>query len=194
MDAYVTGQTIKKLREKKGVTQAQLAETLCVSDKAVSKWETGKGLPDITLLEPLAFSLGVSVAELINGNAVNNRNRSANMLRSVFYVCPVCSNVIAATGNASVSCCGVTLPPLEAETPDENHKITVEKIENDYFISLDHEMTKEHYISFIAYVTSDRVQILKLYPEGDASCRFTVRRRGYIYAFCNRHGLMRVKV
>ncbi|MDO4379290.1 MAG: helix-turn-helix domain-containing protein [Clostridia bacterium] len=194
MDAYVTGKTIKTLREKKKLTQAKLAEALCVSDKAVSKWETGKGLPDITLLEPLASALGVSVAELMNGNAVNNLNRSANMLRSVFYVCPVCSNVISATGNASVSCCGVALPPLEAEKPDESHKITVQRIENDYFVSVNHEMTKEHYISFIAYVTSDRVELLKLYPEGDASCRFTVRGRGYLYAFCNRHGLMREKV
>ena len=194
MDSYVTGQTIKALREKKGITQLKLAEMLSVSDKAVSKWETGKGLPDITLLEPLSSALGVSVAELMNGNAINNLNRSANMLRTSFYVCPVCANVISATGNASISCCGVALSPQECEEPDEKHKIFVEKIENDYFVSVEHEMTKEHYISFIAYLTSDKAELVKLYPEGDSSCRFTRRGRGYIFVFCNRHGLMKVKI
>lgn len=82
MNAYVTGQTIKMLREKKKMTQAKLAEMLSVSDKAISKWETGKGFPDITLLEPLSEALGVSVAELMNGNTINNKNKSANMLRA----------------------------------------------------------------------------------------------------------------
>ena len=67
MNQYVTGTTIKELREKNKITQVQLAEKLGVSDKTVSKWETGKGYPDITLLEPIADALRVSVAELITG-------------------------------------------------------------------------------------------------------------------------------
>ena len=119
MDTYITGTTIKKLREAKGITQQQLAQEIGVSDKAASKWETAKGLPDITLIEPLAKALGVSVMELISGDTVINKNISANMLRTKFYVCPVCGNVIHSTGNTLVSCCGITLPALEAEETDE---------------------------------------------------------------------------
>ena len=194
MNAYVTGQTIKMLREKKNMTQAKLAEMLSVSDKAISKWETGKGFPDITLLEPLSKALGVSVAELMNGNTINNKNKSANMLRASFYVCPVCGNVITSTGNALVSCCGVTLSPLEAEEGEAEDGILIERIENEHFVQIENPMTKEHYISFVSYVTSDRVQTVKLYPETDASCRFPVCGRGYIFYYCNRHGLMKFRV
>ncbi|MCI7334386.1 MAG: helix-turn-helix domain-containing protein [Oscillospiraceae bacterium] len=194
MNAYVTGQTIKMLREKKNMTQAKLAEMLSVSDKAISKWETGKGFPDITLLEPLSKALGVSVAELMNGNTINNKNKSANMLRSSFYVCPVCGNVITSTGNALVSCCGVTLSPLEAEEGEAEDGILIKRIENEHFVQIENPMTKEHYISFVSYVTSDRVQTVKLYPETDASCRFPVCGRGYIFYYCNRHGLMKFRV
>ena len=123
MTNYVTGAAIRALREKRGDTQKELAEKLSVSDKAVSKWETGRGLPDITLLEPLAKTLGVSVTELLSGECVVNRNRSANLLRGSFYVCPVCGNVLWAAGQGSYSCCGVTLPPLEPEDPDAEHEI-----------------------------------------------------------------------
>ena len=85
MNPYVTGAVIKELREKHHMTQAELAEILCVSDKTVSKWETAKGYPDISLLEPVAKVFGVSIAELISGNAISNVNVSANMLRSKFY-------------------------------------------------------------------------------------------------------------
>lgn len=194
MDTYITGLTIKSLREKKGVTQAELADMLGVSSKAVSKWETAKGLPDITLIEPLAKALSVSVMELMTGNAVVNKNRSANMLRSKFYVCPLCGNIIRTMGDAVISCCGITLPPLETEDTDNEHNITIEKVEDEHFVTIDHEMTKEHFISFIAYLTLDRVQIVKLYPEGNAETRFSLRGNGYLYIYCNRHGLMKQKI
>ena len=191
MDNYITGATIKRLREAKGITQTQLAEQIGVSDKAVSKWETAKGLPDITLIEPLAKALGVSVMELMSGNTVINKNISSNILRSKFYVCPVCGNVIRTTGDTVISCCGITLPPLEAEDVDEAHGVTVEKVEDEHFITVNHEMTKTHFISFIAYLTSDRVQFVKFYPEGNAETRLQLRGRGYLYIYCNKHGLMK---
>ena len=194
MDTYITGSTIKNLRESKGITQAQLAEIVGVSSKAVSKWETGKGLPDITLIEPLAKALCVSVMELMSGNTVVNRNTSANILRSKFYVCPLCGNIIRSMGDAVVSCCGITLPALEAEDTDEDHEITIEKVEDEHFITVKHPMTKEHYISFVAYLTTDRVQFVKFYPEGNAETRLNFRGRGYLYICCNRHGLMKKKV
>ena len=194
MDNYITGATIKRLREAKGITQTQLAEQIGVSDKAVSKWETAKGLPDITLIEPLAKELGVSVMELMSGDTVINKNISSNILRSKFYVCPVCGNVIRTTGDTVISCCGITLPPLEAEDVDEAHGVTVEKVEDEHFITVNHEMTKTHFISFIAYLTSDRVQFVKFYPEGNAETRLQLRGRGYLYIYCNKHGLMKKKI
>ncbi len=194
MDNYITGTTIKRLREAKGITQSRLAEQIGVSSKAVSKWETAKGLPDITLIEPLAKALGVSVAELMSGDTVINKNISSNILRSKFYVCPVCGNIIRTTGDAVISCCGITLPPLEAEEVDEAHGITLQKVEDEHFVTISHEMTKTHFISFIAYLTSDRVQFVKLYPEGNAETRFQLRGRGYFYIYCNKHGLMKKKI
>lgn len=194
MDNYITGTTIRRLRESKGITQLQLAEEIGVSSKAVSKWETTKGLPDITLIEPLAKALGVSVTELISGDTVTNKNVSSNILRSKFYVCPVCGNIIRTTGDAVISCCGITLSPLEAEDVDEAHEITVEKVEDENFITVRHEMTKTHFISFIAHLTSDRVQFVKFYPEGNAKTRLQLRGRGYLYIYCNKHGLMKKKI
>ena len=194
MDHYVTGATVRRLREAQGLTQAALAALLCVSPKTVSKWETAKGLPDVSLLDPLAAALKVSVAELLSGNTAVNRNISANMLRSVLYVCPVCGNVLHAAGHATVCCCGVTLPPLEAEETDADHTVTVERVEDESYVTVHHPMTKQHYISFLAYVTSDTFRLVKLYPEGEAACRFAFRGSGYLYLFCNRHGLMKIKV
>ena len=194
MNTYVTGTTIKQLREERNMTQAELAERIGVSSKTVSKWETAKGLPDITLLQPLAQALGISVIELMNGEQITNRNVSANMMRSKFYVCPLCGNVIHSTGNALVSCCGITLPALEAEEADDDHTVVVEQVEDEQFITVDHPMTKEHFISFVAHVNSDRLQMVKLYPEGNAETRLQMRGRGYLYYYCNRHGLFKKKV
>lgn len=194
MDNYVTGAAIKRLREKKEMTQAELADKIGVTSKAVSKWETAKGLPDISLIEPLAAALGTSVTELMSGETVVNGNVSANMLRAKLYVCPVCGNVIHSVGETAISCCGVNLPPLEAEEADGTHPISVEPVEHEYYVTVDHEMTKEHYISFIAYVTSDRFELVKLYPEGNAETRFARRGHGFVYYYCNRHGLMKKKI
>lgn len=193
MNTYITGQTIRRLRESKGLTQTELAEQIGVSSKAVSKWETSKGLPDVSLIEPLSQILGVSVMELMSGDTVMNKNISSNILFSKFYVCPVCGNVIHSSGEAVISCCGIILPPLEAEETDEEHSITIEPVEDEYFITVHHDMTKKHFISFVAFVTSDRVQFVKFYPEGNAETRFQLRGRGYLYIYCNKHGLMKKK-
>lgn len=194
MNTYITGSVIKKLRENKGMTQLQLAKEIGVSSKAVSKWETAKGLPDISLIEPLSQALGVSVMELMSGETIINKNASSNILFSKFYVCPVCGNVIHTTGEAVISCCGIALPPLEAEEIDDAHTVTVEPVEDEKFITVHHDMTKTHFISFAAYVTTDRVQFVKFYPEGNAETRMQFRGRGYLYIYCNRHGLMRKRV
>ena len=193
MNTYVTGATIKQLREMRNMTQTELAEKLCVSSKTISKWETGKGLPDISLLQPLAQALGISIIELMNGQHIINKNVSGNMLRSRFYVCPICGNGIHALGNSVVSCCGITLPALEAEEADDDHVVTIEDVEDEHFITIHHPMTKQHYISFVAFFTSDRIQMVKLYPEGIAQTRLQLRGMGYLYYYCNQHGLFRKK-
>ena len=189
MDNYITGALIKRLRENKHLTQEELAERVCVSSKAVSKWETGRGFPDIGLIEPLAKALGISVVELLSGADITNRNRSSDMKKCRFYVCPVCGNAIQATGEAVISCCGITLPPLDAEIPDYDHTISLEPVEDEFYVTVNHPMTKTHYISFLAAVSDQRVQFVKLYPEGDAAARFKIDSVERIYAYCNRHGL-----
>ncbi len=194
MNQYVTGAMIKRLREDKKMTQNQLAELLCVSDKTVSKWENCKGYPDISLIESLAKALGISVIELLSGNDIANANISSNMLRTKWYVCPVCGNIIHGVGEAVVSCHGIILPSLTAEEPDENHAVTVEAVEDEYFVTVNHDMTKEHYISFIAAVSDDTVQLKKLYPEGNSDARFKINRTKSILYYCNKDGLFSYRI
>lgn len=193
MNTYVTSATIRQLRENRNLTQAELAEKIGVSSKTVSKWETAKGLPDISLLQPLAQALNISVIELMNGERITNQNISANMLRCKFHVCPLCGNIIHSTGNSVISCCGITLPPLEAEEADSAHALSITPVEDEHFISIAHPTTKQHYISFAAFVTSDRVQLVKFYPEGNAESRFQLRGFGMLYWYCNQHGLFKMK-
>ncbi|MGN0165521.1 MAG: helix-turn-helix domain-containing protein [Lachnospiraceae bacterium] len=189
MNQYVTGSVIKELREKNKLTQLQLAERLGVSDKTISKWETAKGYPDITLLESIAEAFSVSVTELISGNAVYNSNVSANMLKSKFYVCPICGNLIHSMGEAVINCHGVLLTAQEPEATDVNHKLFIERTEDEYYIRIDHDMTKNHYISFVASESSDKIQMVKLYPEGNPEARFKINGVKRILFYCNRDGL-----
>ncbi|MDY0339289.1 MAG: helix-turn-helix domain-containing protein [Acholeplasmataceae bacterium] len=192
MDQYVTGSTIKKLREQRGLTQLELAYLLVVSDKTISKWETGKGYPDITLLEGLAKSLNVSVTELLLGNPIKNTNISSNMLKTGFYVCPLCNNIIQSTGEAFVSCHGITLPKLEPE--ESIHEVKISLVEDEYFVEINHPMRKDNYISFIASVSSDKINLIKLYPESNAETRVKASGVKYIYYYSNKEGLFRLKI
>lgn len=190
MNQYVTGSVIKRLREKLKLTQIQLADFLGVSDRTISKWETGRGFPDIIFLEPLAKILRVSVAELFSGAEIENGNRSANLSKLNFYVCPVCGNTIFSVGKTCVSCCGIQLPALEVENePAEKHKIDVQKDGDEIFVRMNHEMTKSHYISWFACVRLDSVEFAKMYPEQNAEARFRNAGKCKIYAYCIKHGL-----
>lgn len=192
MNNYVTGAVIKRLREKKKLTQEELAQKIFVTSKAVSKWENGRGFPDIGILESLGHALGVSVVELLSGNSITNMNKSCNMAKGKFYVCPVCGNIIQTTGDALASCCGITLPALEGERADDEHFLSIETIEDEYYVTISHPMTKDHYISFIAAISDMGVKFVKLYPEGNAEARFKINRVKKMYAYCNRHGLFEV--
>lgn len=191
---YVTGNTIKRLREKKKLTQKELAKIIHVSDKAVSKWETGKGLSDISMMDELAGALGVSIVELLTGDLRVNENKSANMKKIHFYICPICGNVITAVGQGSFSCCGITLPEQESEPCSESHPICVETVDNEYYVTMKHPMDKQHYILFVAYVTCDSVEITKLYPEQDISVRYRKKGHGILYVYCNKHGMFQKRL
>ncbi len=194
MNQYVTGAMIKRLREARNLTQRQLGGRISVSDKAVSKWETGRGYPDISLLEPLAAALGVSVIELLAGDDVTNTNRAFRMSRARVCVCPLCGNIVQSAGEAVVSCCGIVLPALDAEPADAAHSVRVEVSEDEYYVALSHDMTKTHYISFLAAVRDDGWEVRKLYPEGGAEARFKIAGTRCLLFYCNRHGLFRLPV
>ena len=185
---------IRRLREGRNMTQEQLAARINVSDKAVSKWETGRGYPDISLIEPLAETLGVSVIELFSGEDVVNTNRSFKMQRMKLHVCPICGNIIQSTGEAVVSCCGIVLPELDAEPEDDSHRLQIERVEDEFYVTIAHEMSKTHYISFILALQDDGYELRKLYPEGNAEARFRISRtKGFIY-YCNKHGLFKASL
>ncbi|MGI6029520.1 MAG: helix-turn-helix domain-containing protein [Candidatus Heteroscillospira sp.] len=189
MDCTKVGKLICALRREQGMTQRALAEKLGLSDRTISKWERGLGCPDVSLLTELASVLGVDTKRLLAGELAENDTDGGNMRRLKFYVCPTCGNIITATGAAELSCCGRTLVPLKAEKPDGEHAISIENMEDEWFITFPHGMEKEHFISFFAYVRFDRVLLVRLYPEQGSELRFPAMRGGRLYWYCSEHGL-----
>lgn len=189
MDLIKNGKFICDLRKSKGMTQKQIADKLGIVPKTVSKWETGHGFPDISILSALAEILDVSERVLLSGNLIKNAEEVGNMKKTKFYVCPKCGSVMQGIGECQISCCGKMLEELEVKQADENHEIKISEIENDCYIEFEHEMTKEHYIEFVSYVALDRVLTVKLYPEQACALRFPKMYGGKIYYYCNRHGL-----
>ena len=190
MDHAKIGQLIKKRRQEKGMTQLVLADKLCISDKTISKWERGLGCPDVSLMQALAEALEVNIEALLSGEVSENDNRGGNMKKIRFYTCPVCGNVVTSTNELVLSCCGQKLEALQVnKTVDEAHKAHVEVIEDDVYITYNHEMKKEHALTFVAFVTMDRVILVKLYPEQNAEVRFHKRGKGWLYTCCSGEGL-----
>ena len=189
MENEKIGNLILRMRKEKGFTQKQLADSISVSDKTVSKWERGLGCPDVSLLGELAKALGVSVDKILSGSLYPNDTNVGNLKRIKFYLCPVCGNIMTSVGESEISCCGRKLEALSAKPADKEHEISIETIEDDYYISFAHEMSKGHYISFMAYVRDDKLLFIKLYPEQGGEVRFARMHGGKIYYACNRHGL-----
>jgi len=189
MDCRKIGNLIFSLRKEKGMTQRELAGAMNLSDRTISKWERGIGCPDVSLLRELSALLGVNIEKILSGELAPNDKDGGNMNKAKFYVCTTCGDVLFCTGNGEISCCGRKLAPLSASMEDESHSMLVEEIEDDYYVTLNHEMSKAHYISFVAYVAYDRVLLIKLYPEQNAEVRFPQMRGGKMYVYCNEHGL-----
>lgn len=189
MDCVKFGLLIKKRRTMLGLTQAELAEKLSISDKAISKWERGLSLPDISLLSTLGDIFSLSVDELLSGETTQRSSVGINMKNLKFYVCPVCGNIITANSDCGVSCCGSKLEALEALKADESDKLKVEIVENDWYITSDHPMTKDNYISFVAFLTGSEMRIIKQYPEWDLQVRFLRRGHGKLVWYAKADGL-----
>lgn len=187
MDNEKTGRLIRELRTQKGLTQAQLAGLINVSDKAVSKWERGLGCPDVSLLSTLSEVLEVNIDRLLEGELGEN-SEAVTMNKIKFYICEKCGSVFTSLGGGELSCCGKKLSPLELKNADEAHALKLEEVEDEWYVTCPHEMTKEHYISFIAFVSYDRVTLVKTYPEQDLAMRFPRNGAGYFCYYCTNDG------
>ena len=188
MNCDKIGSLILTLRKEKNLTQKNLADLLNISDKTISKWERGLGCPDVSLLPSLSDILGTNIEKLLLGNLKPNDIKGGNMKKIQFYVCPNCDNIMTVTNQSEISCCGRKLSPLIPRPVDEKHHVDIADIENDYYITLKHDMTKSHYISFFAFVSYDKVFLEKLYPEQNAEVRIPRIGRGKLYFYCNQHG------
>ena len=189
MDCAKVGGVIRKLRLEKGMTQKELADKMFLSDKTISKWERGQGCPDVTLLSELSHILEVNVEAILAGDLSPNSFVGGSMKNSKYYVCPTCSNITLCTGNAAVSCCGRKLEPLKAAAPDDAHRLSLEQVEDDWFVTSKHPMEKEHHISFLVLASGDRVRLFKQYPEWAIQLRFSKRQHGKLMWYCTCDGL-----
>lgn len=189
MDCKKVGALLLKLRKEKNLTQKQLASLMNISDKTVSKWERGLGCPDVSLLREVSNILGVNIEKLLCGELEANIKDAGNIKKLRFFRCPVCGNILTSTSDAQISCCGRKLTPLETQLSNENHKLCVQEADDEYYITFSHEMSKNHYICFVAFVESDRVLMVRLYPEQGGELRFPRLRGGKFYFCCNEHGL-----
>ncbi|WP_298704099.1 helix-turn-helix domain-containing protein [uncultured Veillonella sp.] len=188
MDNKKIGQLILQLRTEKGLTQQEVAELLHITNKTVSKWECGKGVPDIALWEPLAQVLGADVLKLLQGGLAQNCSDMGNIRRIKIYVCPHCGNILTSTSNAHLNCCGRQLEPLHFSPGDDRHRPSIDSVDGDFYIHFNHPMTKSDYIYFVAYVYDDFLWLQRLYAEQEAALRIPwMKRGGKLLVYCN-HG------
>ncbi len=189
MDQIKTGALIRAQRLRQGMTQLQLAEQIGVSDKTVSKWERGCGAPDIELLPALSTALGVDTTALLSGALAENERSNGNLRKTRFFVCPACGNLILATDEADICCCGQRLKPLKAQKPDAEHTLTIEKNDGEWYITAAHPMQREHAIAFVALLNGDTLTIKRLYPEWNLEARLPYLAHGTFLWYCTRDGL-----
>ncbi|MGN0906469.1 MAG: helix-turn-helix domain-containing protein [Bullifex sp.] len=192
MEAEKTGKLIRRLRLEKGLTQKELADMIYVSDKAVSKWERGGGMPDLSVVPVLSSVLGVSTEALLSGNLEENELTSGNMRKLRFYVCPECGNIVTSLTEGEVHCCGRELAPLEA-VKDSEGTVKCERDGGELIISGDHPMTREDYVSFVALVSTDTVLIRKLYPEWDLMIHLPRISQALLYWYSAGEGLKYIR-
>lgn len=189
MNPEKIGEKIRAGRLRKGMTQLQLAKTLQISDKAVSKWERGCGCPDLSVLPGLAETLGMDIEVLLTGDMEGNAMGNGNLRRMKFYICPVCGNLIFTVDDAQICCCGQKLAAISPQQPDAEHTLTIQTVDGERFIAAPHEMAKNHYLSFVALLNGDTLIVKKQYPEWGMETRLPSLAHGTVLWYCTRHGL-----
>ncbi len=189
MDQIRIGELIRQLRTQMGLTQNQLAERICVSNKTVSKWECANGCPDIGSLSALSEVFGTDIRVLLSGEINKNETDKGNMKKLRFYVCSTCGNIITSATDADITCCGRRLEALEAKKAEESEKLSVSDIGGELFISSDHPMTKEHHIAFVAYVSDASAMMFRQYPEWDVQITMPLYRSGRLVWYCTKDGM-----
>ena len=194
MDNEKIGRLICSLRKEKNLTQLQLASQMNISDKTVSKWERGLGCPDISLLSELSEIFAVDLEQLLSGELNTNEISGGNMKKTKFYICPSCGNVITATADADISCCGKKQKASSVQQAEDSQKLTLELVEDDFYITSDHPMTKDHYIAFVALLTGDSLILRKQYPEWELQTRIPRSAHGTLVWYCTRHGLFSQRI
>ena len=189
MDLSKMGAFILARRRQMNLTQRELADLLHLSDKTVSKWERGLGCPDVSILPKLCRTLNVDMEKMLCGDLSNNVVVGGNMKKLKYFICPTCGNLMICTGQTQISCCGQKLGALAAAKAEEDQKLIVQSMEDEWYLTSKHPMEKGHYITFVALATGDRLQIVKQYPEWDLQVRFPRRGRGMLLWHCCKHGL-----
>ena len=189
MDCEKIGALIRAARRERGMTQRELGEALHISDRTVSKWECAQGCPDVSLLPALSARLGVDLERMLSGDLEPSREKGDSMKRIRFFVCPHCGNVVTATGEASVSCCGRRLEALTPQRAEGVHRLQAEAVEDEWFLTAEHPMEKGHFLSFVAFVTGERCLLIRTYPEWEMQVRIPRRGHGKLLHYCTEHGL-----
>ena len=190
MDPVKTGALIRALRTHLGLTQQNLADRLAVSDRTISKWERGLGCPDISLLAPLAAALGVSTEVLLTADLAENPPQGGNMKHTVFYICPVCGNLVFSASPAGVQCCGRTLEPQRPQKAGETQRLHTDPVEDEWYITTNHPMTKAEHIAFAALLSGESLKVWRQYPEWDFQLRLPRRDHGLLVWYSTRDGLL----
>lgn len=189
MDQQKTGALIRRLRQHRGMTQRMLAEEICVSDKTISKWERGCGVPDVGLLPPLAAALGTDAETLLRGEWNENDRSNGNMKKIRFYACPSCGNLLFSTDGAELACCGRKLSPLLPKKPDAENSLTIRNSDGQWFVTSVHPMERTHYVSFLAFLNGDTLLVRKLYPEWNLETNLPFFVHGTLLWYCTQDGL-----
>lgn len=189
MNCTKTGLLIAQLRKDKNITQKQLADMMHISDRTISKWERGMGTPDVSLLTDIADIFNINIETLLNGEIINNNIIGGNMKKIKYYICKTCGNIITSTGDTAVSCCDKKLTAQSPQKAEEHEYLDIETIDNELYITSNHPMEKDHYISFVAFSTGSQLQLIKQYPEWSLQVRIPHMKHGLLVWYCTKHGL-----
>lgn len=195
MNAEKTGSLIRSLRIKKGLTQKELAQMICVTDKAVCKWEKGRGCPNITLISQLSKVLEVDIQSILQGYLDKNKKIGENMNHLKFYKCPTCGNLVTSIKSVELSCCGNKLSPVSAQTrSDPEYQPVIQEFDGQYSIIFNHPMTKSNYISQVIVVRYDQIMTVNLYAESEAIITIPQVRGIRLFVITNKSELIAVTV